>query len=199
MTEIEAQPPDPSNQDSASPAPEATPPAPAEPQAAATPDAPPPAADPVAPVVPAAVETPTAAPAPAQRPPRAQNAHLGTGRRKSAVARVRLMPGSGKIVINKRAVEQYFTQLKDQEAVSAPLKVTESAGRWDIVANVAGGGPTGQAGAIRLGLARALRKADASFDSSLRDAGFLTRDARRVERKKYGRRKARRSFQFSKR
>jgi small subunit ribosomal protein S9 len=124
---------------------------------------------------------------------------LGTGRRKSSVARVRLTPGSGKIVVNKRSVEEYFTELQDRVDVMAPLDVTGVRNQWDVSIRVSGGGHTGQAGAVRLGLARALVKAYEQFEPTLRDAGYLTRDARRVERKKYGQRKARRRFQFSKR
>jgi small subunit ribosomal protein S9 len=123
----------------------------------------------------------------------------GTGRRKSAVARVRLMPGNGKILVNNRELEDYFTELKDRLEVLAPLQHTGKLSYWNAVVNVRGGGPSGQGGAIRLGIARALVAADPACEPALRDAGFLTRDARVVERKKYGRRKARRRFQFSKR
>jgi small subunit ribosomal protein S9 len=125
--------------------------------------------------------------------------HWGTGRRKSAVARVRILPGSGKVLVNRREVDVYFTEPKDRSSVYAPLEVTGKSGQWDVHANVRGGGFTGQSGAILLGLSRALVAADESLEETLRDAGFLTRDARKVERKKPGRRKARRSFQFSKR
>ncbi|NLF31687.1 MAG: 30S ribosomal protein S9 [Planctomycetes bacterium] len=123
----------------------------------------------------------------------------GVGRRKSAVARVRVRPGSGKFIINKRELDEYFKLIPDREAARAALTVTESAGRWDVFVNLNGGGTTGQAGAVKLGLARALVKAMPEAESTLRDQGLLTRDARKVERKKYGRRGARRSFQFSKR
>ena len=123
----------------------------------------------------------------------------GLGRRKSAVARVRIRPGSGKFVINKRELDEYFKLAPDRAAARAPLAVTESDGRWDVFVNLQGGGTTGQAGAVKLGLARALVKAMPESESTLRDQGLLTRDARQVERKKYGRRGARRSFQFSKR
>ncbi|MBK9119674.1 MAG: 30S ribosomal protein S9 [Phycisphaerales bacterium] len=125
--------------------------------------------------------------------------HLGTGRRKTSVARVRLQPGSGKFLVNGRDVEQYFTEPQDRTDAVAPLDLTGARRNWDVLVNANGGGHTGQAGAVRLGLARAVVKAYAHLESSLRDAGFLTRDAREVERKKYGRRKARRRFQFSKR
>ncbi len=123
----------------------------------------------------------------------------GTGRRKSAVARVRLIPGDGKITVNKRELDKYFTEVVDRMAVTAPLSATDSLNKWNVLANVAGGGHSGQAGAIRLGVARALLKALPQAESTLRDSGYLTRDSREVERKKYGRRKARRRFQFSKR
>ena len=125
--------------------------------------------------------------------------HLGTGRRKSAIARVRLVPGSGNVVINGRPVETFFTEPQDRADSVAPLELTGVRRHWDVRVNVCGGGHTGQAGAIRLGLARALVKAYRQFEPTLRDAGYLTRDARIVERKKPGQRKARRRFQFSKR
>ena len=123
----------------------------------------------------------------------------GTGRRKSSVARVRIRPGSGKVVVNKHDLQDYFKLLKDQADVRAPLKVTENIDKYDVFVNVGGGGTTGQAGAIRLGLARALVAADPKTFDAIRNAGFLTRDSRMVERKKYGYKKARKSFQFSKR
>lgn len=143
---------------------------------------------------------PAVAPQPvATKPGRPRGRFLGTGRRKSSVARVQLIPGSGQITINKREVDRYFTEAQDQTDVRAPLDVTGVGKNWDILVRVHGGGHTGQAGAIRLGIARALVQADRQFEPTLRDAGYLTRDARRVERKKYGQRKARRRFQFSKR
>lgn len=123
----------------------------------------------------------------------------GTGRRKSAVARVRIIPGDGKILINDREVNQYFTEPQARNAVTDPLASTGATKQFNIFVNVSGGGTNGQAGAIRLGLSRALVRANETHESILREKGFLTRDARRVERKKYGRRKARRRFQFSKR
>lgn len=124
----------------------------------------------------------------------------GTGRRKTAVARVRVLPGGkGEIQINKRPLEKYFAESRDRHAVTAALATTNTTSQVDVRVNVRGGGSTGQAGAILLGLARALVKYNAELEPSLRDAGFLTRDSREVERKKYGRRKARRRFQFSKR
>ena len=112
---------------------------------------------------------------------------------------MRLKAGSGKIGINKREFENYFPQLKDRNVIIGPFEAIESAGRWDAQINVCGGGYTGQSGAIRMGVARALVAANTAYEPRLRDAGHLTRDARKVERKKYGHRKARRSFQFSKR
>jgi small subunit ribosomal protein S9 len=123
----------------------------------------------------------------------------GTGRRKSAVARVRLIPGEGKILVNKREVDDYFTEPQERLAVYEPLIATKTEKAFSVFVNVGGGGHSGQAGAIRLGMARALMRADARYEPTLREKGYLTRDARVVERKKYGQRKARRRFQFSKR
>lgn len=123
----------------------------------------------------------------------------GLGRRKAAVARVRVRPGKGEFVINGRKVEDYLISHRDQQAVWAPLRATQTENTLDVHVNVRGGGNSGQAGAVVLGVARALKKTDASFESVLREQGFLTRDSRVVERKKYGQRGARRRFQFSKR
>ena len=123
----------------------------------------------------------------------------GTGRRKAAVARVRIKPGDGKFTINKREVDAFFCLDKDRAVVRRPLEVTDTGKSFDVFVNVGGGGTTGQAGAVALGLSRALVKASADSEPKLRQQNLLTRDARRVERKKYGRRGARRSFQFSKR
>ncbi len=123
----------------------------------------------------------------------------GTGRRKSAVARVRLMPGDGKILINKREVNDYFSEEKDRQSVLSPLIATDALTSYNIGVNVKGGGATGQADAVKLGIARALRKADPSLEQTLREGNFLTRDPRMVERKKYGQKGARKRFQFSKR
>ena len=122
-----------------------------------------------------------------------------TGRRKSAVARVRLRRGSGAVSINGQDLDTYFRTDRDRAAVLSPLKVTRMLGKFDVIAKVSGGGTTGQAGAVLLGVARALRKISQETDAPLREAGFLTRDSRMKERKKYGRRGARRGFQFSKR
>jgi small subunit ribosomal protein S9 len=141
--------------------------------------------------------------------------YLGTGRRKTSVARVRLCEGSGQIVINGRGLDEYFTEVKGRNAVTGPLEITEMRGRLDLFVKVQGGGITGQAGAVCQGVARALKQmfglttaqqeetdgADqiGSMAKKLRDSHFLTRDSRMKERKKYGRKGARKSFQFSKR
>ncbi len=137
--------------------------------------------------------------------------HLGTGRRKTSVARVRLMDGTGKITINGRPLEQFFTEDKDRSAVTGPLIVTDMRNRLDMIVKVQGGGITGQAGAICQGAARALKtmfgigpttegEGEAGgMAKIIRDSGYLTRDGRMKERKKYGRKGARKSFQFSKR
>ena len=129
----------------------------------------------------------------------AQVQYLGTGRRKSSVARVRLVPGDGKIVINNRDVEDYVPFETLREVIKQPLVATETLGSYDVLVNVHGGGFTGQAGAIRHGVARALLNVDPDFRPTLKSAGLLTRDARMKERKKYGLKGARRAPQFSKR
>ena len=123
----------------------------------------------------------------------------GTGRRKKSVARVRIYPGSGEITINGRSIDEYFGLETLKLIVNQPFGVTGTAGKFDIVANVAGGGISGQAGAIRHGVARALLSADVNYRPALKAAGFLTRDPRMKERKKYGLKAARRAPQFSKR
>ncbi|MEW6072175.1 MAG: 30S ribosomal protein S9 [Planctomycetota bacterium] len=123
----------------------------------------------------------------------------GLGRRKSAVARVRIKSGSGSFLVNQQPVEQYFTTLRDLQQARSPLALLPSPDTYDIVVNVEGGGPHGQAGAVQLGIARALKGANPVLFEGLRDKGYLTRDSRMKERKKYGRRGARRGFQFSKR
>lgn len=125
--------------------------------------------------------------------------YYGTGRRKSSVARVRLVPGTGKIVINKRDIDDYFGLETLKLVVRQPLNVTKTLGKFDVLVNVNGGGFTGQAGAIRHGIARALLEVDAEFRPALKAAGYLTRDPRMKERKKYGLKAARRAPQFSKR
>ena len=143
-----------------------------------------------------------------------KSASLGTGRRKTSTARVTLIEGTGKITINGRSLDDFFTEIKDRNAVVGPLEVTEMRGRLDVTATVQGGGITGQGGAVCQGVARALKSmfgpapagpeadgeaAESAMSKKLRDSGFLTRDSRMKERKKYGRKGARKSFQFSKR
>jgi small subunit ribosomal protein S9 len=128
-----------------------------------------------------------------------KNEYIAVGRRKSAIARVRLRPGTGKIIVNKRPLEEYFGRETSQMIVRQPLEIVKTGSAYDIIVTVQGGGPTGQAGAIRHGLSRALTLANPDSRPVLKSAGFLTRDPRRVERKKYGLRGARRAFQFSKR
>ena len=122
--------------------------------------------------------------------------YYGTGRRKSSVARVYLVPGSGKITVNKRDIEEYFGLETLKLIIRQPLEVTGTTGKFDININVCGGGTTGQAGAIRHGISRALLEADSDFRPALKKAGFLTRDPRMKERKKYGLKAARRAPQF---
>lgn len=123
----------------------------------------------------------------------------GTGRRKNAVARVRLLPGTGRILINGREFDQYFPVLTLRTAILSPLKTTDVEGRFDVLVRVEGGGMTGQAGAVRHGIARALLGVDPNFRIPLKQHGFLTRDPRVKERRKYGLKKARKAPQFSKR
>jgi len=127
------------------------------------------------------------------------NQYCAVGRRKSAVARVRLVPGSGKVIINKRDIDTYFGLDTLKYIVRQPQTLTETLDRYDVLVNVQGGGLTGQAGAIRHGIARALCKVDPELRAALKKAGFLTRDPRMKERKKYGLKAARRAPQFSKR
>ncbi|MCZ8523740.1 MULTISPECIES: 30S ribosomal protein S9 [Paenibacillus] len=129
----------------------------------------------------------------------AQVQYYGTGRRKHSVARVRLVPGEGRIVINKRELDEYFGLETLKLIVKQPLNLTETVTKYDILVLAHGGGITGQAGAIRHGISRALLKADPEFRGALKKAGFLTRDPRMKERKKYGLKAARRAPQFSKR
>ncbi len=125
--------------------------------------------------------------------------YYGTGRRKTAVARVYLRPGTGAITVNRREFDIYFPNRVLKMIIRQPLLITETADKFDLMVNVAGGGMSGQAGAIRHGISRALLEFNPELRKRLKTAGFLTRDAREVERKKYGRPKARRRFQFSKR
>jgi small subunit ribosomal protein S9 len=129
----------------------------------------------------------------------AQVQYYGTGRRKSSVARVRLVPGEGRIIVNGREVEEYIPFAALREVVNQPLVATETLGNYDVLVNVSGGGYTGQAGAIRHGISRALLLADPEYRGTLKAAGLLTRDPRMKERKKYGLKGARRAPQFSKR
>ena len=129
----------------------------------------------------------------------ANTKNYGTGRRKSSVARVYLVPGTGKITINKRDMDEYFGLETLKVVVRQPLTATETADKFDVLVNVRGGGYTGQAGAIRHGIARALLQVDSEYRPVLKSAGFLTRDPRMKERKKYGLKAARRAPQFSKR
>jgi small subunit ribosomal protein S9 len=129
----------------------------------------------------------------------AQVQYYGTGRRKSSVARVRLVPGDGRIVINNRDIQEYIPSQALIEVVKQPLVLTETLGSYDVLVNVHGGGFSGQAGAIRHGIARALLEVDPEYRQPLKRAGLLTRDARMKERKKYGLKGARRAPQFSKR
>jgi small subunit ribosomal protein S9 len=143
-----------------------------------------------------------AAAAPAPATPKAapkSGFYWGTGRRKTACARVRIKPGQGKLTINKKEMHIYFTQEQDRQVVMAPLSAVKGETQFDVFANIGGGGPTGQAGALALGIARALKNYDENLLPALRDGGFLTRDGRMKERKKYGQMGARRRFQFSKR
>lgn len=123
----------------------------------------------------------------------------GLGRRKKAVARVRIKPGAGGFVVNGRPVEEFFPTLQHRNWATSPLQRLEEGIRYDVFCNVEGGGLTGQAGAVELGLARALKRVNPALEHELRENGHLTRDGREKERKKYGRRGARRGFQFSKR
>ena len=125
--------------------------------------------------------------------------YYGTGRRKTSVARVYLRPGHGRITVNKTPIDNYFNRESVKQVLKQPLALTENLEAFDILINVSGGGKTGQAGAIRLGIARALCEANPGFRGVLKANGFLTRDARKVERKKYGQPGARKKFQFSKR
>ncbi len=129
----------------------------------------------------------------------AQVSYYGTGRRKSSVARVRLVPGEGKVTINGHDMEEYFGLKTLELIVRQPLNLTETADKYDVIANVSGGGVAGQAGAIRHGITRALMEMDPELRPVLKKAGFVTRDPREKERRKYGLKKARKASQFSKR
>lgn len=142
-------------------------------------------------------DKPKQAPSPSSEPK--SGFWWGTGRRKSSVARVRLKPGSGKTIVNKKNLDEYFKRDQDRKSVLAPLKAVKGENLFDIYINVQGGGTTGQSGASLLGIARALRNYDQSYVQALRDSGHLTRDPRMVERKKPGKSGARKRYQFSKR
>ena len=124
---------------------------------------------------------------------------LSVGRRKESVARVKITPGKGVIRVNHRTFEDYFPRETHRIDITRPLEITGTTGRYDVTANIDGGGSSGQAGALRLGIARGLLKVDANFRSAMKKAGLLTRDSRAKERKKYGQKRARKRFQFSKR
>jgi small subunit ribosomal protein S9 len=129
----------------------------------------------------------------------AENQFYGTGRRKTSTARVYLRPGTGNIQVNRKAFEVYFPNETLRMIIRQPLQLTETAGKFDILVNVAGGGPAGQAGAVRHGITRALMEFNADLRPTLKQAGLVTRDPRIKERKKYGQKGARKRFQFSKR
>ncbi|WP_305043057.1 30S ribosomal protein S9 [Geoalkalibacter sp.] len=129
----------------------------------------------------------------------AQETFIATGKRKTSVARVRMIPGQGRIMVNNRTLDEYFGRETSKMVVMQPLELTQRVGQFDIFVNVSGGGPSGQAGAIKHGITKALLAVDVALRGSLKKAGFITRDSRVKERKKYGLRGARRSFQFSKR
>jgi small subunit ribosomal protein S9 len=144
-------------------------------------------------------ETPEATEEHLAAQPVATGPAAGTGRRKQAIARVRIVPGTGKWKINGRTLEQYFPNKVHQQLVNEPFVTLSAEGTFDVIARVGGGGVTGQAGALRLGIARALQAVDIDYRPALKRAGFLTRDARVKERKKYGLKKARKAPQYSKR
>ena len=156
-----------------------------------------------APEAPISAETPVVPAAPAaplrEQELDAQGRAYATGRRKDAVARVWVKPGTGKITINGRDQETYFARPTLRLIINQPFDITDRSGQYDVVATVKGGGLSGQAGAVKHGISQALSKYEPALRSTVKAAGFLTRDSRVVERKKYGRAKARRSFQFSKR
>lgn len=128
-----------------------------------------------------------------------ENIHIAVGRRKTSVARVRLLPGTGDVTINKKPSAEYFGRLSHRNMLLRPLELTDTLGKFNVHANVNGGGETGQAGAIRHGISRALLKIDPTFRAALKKEGMLTRDPRMTERKKFGQKGARARFQFSKR
>lgn len=143
--------------------------------------------------------TQPAAPTTPSTPKKGATYFWGTGRRKTAVARVRICPGSGKFLIRNREIDKFFFDIRHRMDVMSPLQATKSVGKYDVFVNVRGGGQTGQSGAIVMGVARALMSADPTLEQVLRDGRYLTRDSRKVERKKPGQPGARKRFQFSKR
>lgn len=147
----------------------------------------------------AAAKEPQAAPKSAQQSASKTDVWWGLGRRKTSVARVRIKPGEGKMLINKKDLADYFKLEQQRKTVTAPLRLLDTEKKFDVFVNVQGGGTTGQAGAAMLGIARALKNYDESLAQSLRDNGYLTRDGRMVERKKPGQSGARKRYQFSKR
>ena len=147
----------------------------------------------------AASATPVVEAAPVETPAPLPDVIWGTGRRKSSVARVRIKNGTGRVLVNGRDYKEYFPTIQYQNVATAPLRVTSTRERFDIFANIKGGGLTGQAGALSLGIARALKIIDQSLEEALRDKNLMTRDPRMKERKKYGLHGARRGVQFSKR
>ena len=153
----------------------------------------------VSPTAESITKEPQASAKPAKKGPDKGGYWWGTGRRKSSVARVRIKPGNGKLLINKKELGDYFTREQDRKAVLAPLATIDREKSFDVFVNVKGGGTSGQSGATLLGIARALKNYDENYIQALRDGGHLTRDSRMVERKKPGQRGARRKFQFSKR
>jgi small subunit ribosomal protein S9 len=152
-----------------------------------------------APATDSATAVAEARPAPRLRGKKLGGFYWGTGRRKTSVARVRVREGTGTFMVNDREVKTYFTTPLELLDVRAPLVTAQVESKWDVFVNVHGGGPVSQAGAVRMGLARTLCNADQTLEPVLREAGYLTRDSRMKERKKYGQRGARRRFQFSKR
>lgn len=146
-----------------------------------------------------AASAPDIASPPVRTPPSAGNWWWGTGRRKTAVARVRIRPGDGQFTVNEKEMVKFFNEERDRNDILNVLEKTGTRGKVDVIVSTHGGGFTGQAGAIVLGLGRALKRYDQTLEPILRDNNFLTRDSRKVERKKYGQAGARRRFQFSKR
>ena len=151
------------------------------------------------PAVGTAAASPEAEAKPAKKWPDKGGFYWATGRRKSSVARVRIKPGDGKLLVNKKELADYFDREQDRQAVLSPLQTVEAEKSFDVFVNVQGGGTSGQSGATRLGIARALRNYNQDYMQALRDGGHLTRDSRMVERKKPGQKGARKRFQFSKR